>query len=227
MAAATRTGISNPHRAAAVLLLAALLAGCAGEGTGASPGEIDARPTRAGGWSCRPGAHRLETGSPRRVLMRVTAGAVGGRKALLLVLHGAGGGARDGLWALRGGSDARGLVMVAPAARGPTWSALYGRDTDLQTVDRALAEAFRRCPIDPGRVGVGGFSDGATYALSLGLANGRLFRAVIALSPGGIVGGEREGKPRISSRTGDATGCCPSQRHAASSFRDFVRPGTG
>ena len=35
------------------------------------------------------------------------------------------------------------------------------------------------------------------HSLSLGLANGRLFHAVIALSPGGIVGERREGKPRI------------------------------
>jgi predicted esterase len=129
--------------------------------------------------------------------MRVTAGSVRGKKALLVVLHGAGGASRDGLYAFRGGWDARGLVMVAPASRGPTWSALYGGDSDLTTVDSTLAEAFRRCEIDPRRVGVGGFSDGATYALSLGLANGRLFHAVIALSPAGIVGERREGRPRI------------------------------
>jgi len=39
---------------------------------------------------------------------------------------------------------------------------------------------------DPARVTLGGFSDGATYALSIGLANGDLFPQVIGCSPGFI-----------------------------------------
>jgi phospholipase/carboxylesterase len=183
-------------RGALVLLLAAAVVGCAEAQTGAGPERLEARPGRGGG-SCEPGTHRLRAGAPRKTWMRVAPGAVHGSKALLLLLHGAGGAAIDGLREFRGGWDARGLVMVAPAARGRTWSALFGRDRDLATIDAVLREAFRRCRIDPRRVGVGGFSDGATYALSLGLANGRLFRAAIALSPGGIVGERREGKPRI------------------------------
>jgi predicted esterase len=43
---------------------------------------------------------------------------------------------------------------------------------------------FAKAPIDPNRVVLLGFSDGASYALSLGTANPRLFRSIIALSPG-------------------------------------------
>jgi phospholipase/carboxylesterase len=178
------------------LLVALALTACAGAGTGVSVGRLDARPGGAG-VACEPGTHRLRAGAPRKTWMRVTPGAVRGAKALLVVLHGAGQAAVDGLRAFRGGWNARGVVMIAPAARDRTWSALYGPDKDLATVNAALVEGFRRCRIDPRRVGIGGFSDGATYALSLGLANGRLFRSVIALSPGGIVGERREGKPRI------------------------------
>jgi predicted esterase len=37
--------------------------------------------------------------------------------------------------------------------------------------------------IDPARVAIGGFSDGATYALSLGLINGDLFKRVAPSHP--------------------------------------------
>jgi predicted esterase len=46
-------------------------------------------------------------------------------------------------------------------------------------------------------VAVGGFSDGATYAVSLGLLNGDLFRRVLAFSPGFVVDGRPRGNPRF------------------------------
>lgn len=52
-------------------------------------------------------------------------------------------------------------------------------------------------PIDPGRIGLAGFSDGASYALSLGLMNGELFRHILAFSPGFVVPGPRVGRPLI------------------------------
>jgi phospholipase/carboxylesterase len=51
--------------------------------------------------------------------------------------------------------------------------------------------------VDPARVAVGGFSDGATYAISIGLINGDLFRRVIAFSPGFVVDGASHGTPRF------------------------------
>jgi phospholipase/carboxylesterase len=44
---------------------------------------------------------------------------------------------------------------------------------------------------------VSGFSDGASYALSLGLANGELFGDVLAFSPGFMAPAALAGKPRI------------------------------
>jgi predicted esterase len=90
------------------------------------------------------------------------------------------------------------LVIVAPASRGPTWAILISdQDLDLQSVDLVAAEGFERCRIDRSRIAIGGFSDGATYALTLGIANGDLFPAIIALSPGGILANERRGAPRV------------------------------
>jgi phospholipase/carboxylesterase len=127
--------------------------------------------------------------------MRVTRADGSNPRALLLALHGAGsGGAPGGLWAFRGAWDLPGLVIVAPSAAGTTWSLAR---TDVGFVDRALQAAFRRCRVDPRRVAVGGFSAGAGLALWLGLANGDLFRAVVALSGAPVFPGERVGRPRI------------------------------
>jgi predicted esterase len=155
--------------------------------------------------------------------MRVTPG--GGRrgKALVLVLHGAGGGSRDGLYAFRGGWDERGLVLVAPAAAGGTWSALLGSDVDLPHVNRSLARAFARCHVEPARIGIGGFSDGATYALTLGLTNGDLFRAVAALSPGGVRAARRVGRPRFFIAHGTLDDVLPISRTSDAIVRE-LRP---
>jgi predicted esterase len=127
--------------------------------------------------------------------MRVNAGATDGKKALVLALHGAGGTSESGLWIFRGGAKTRGLVLVAPASESRTWNIFYG--ADLDTIDRALRQAFARCRVDARRVAVGGFSDGATTALSVGLLNGDLFRAVMAVAPGGIIAERPVGKPRV------------------------------
>jgi phospholipase/carboxylesterase len=162
-----------------------------------SQGRVSA-PPRGGGGGCEPGEHSLRVGAGREAVMRVTPGPRQGRKALIVTLHGANsGGAGGGLYAFRGAWDIPGVVMVSPAARGSTWSFFRGRDVDVPVVERAVAQAFARCRIDRRLVAVGGFSDGASYALTLGLTNGDLFRAVIALSPGGAHTDSRVGAPRV------------------------------
>ena len=65
---------------------------------------------------------------------------------------------------------------------------------DYLAINRALEKAFAPCAIDRNRLAIGGFSDGASYALSLGLANGDVFSYVIALSPGFIVRARARGR---------------------------------
>src|SRR3712207_2899286 len=66
--------------------------------------------------------------------------------SLVLLLHGAGGHARQGLDLLRSLADAAGLLLLAPASRDRTWDLLvsrrYGPDLDL--IDRALGQTFSR-----------------------------------------------------------------------------------
>lgn len=88
------------------------------------------------------------------------------------------------------------LVLLIPNSRGQTWDFVRGGfGADVRAMDSALSLVFRQCNIDPHRIALAGFSDGASYALSLGASNGDLVRAVIAFSPGFFAPGTLVGKP--------------------------------
>lgn len=81
---------------------------------------------------------------------------------------------------------------MSPQSRGSTWDGIrdgFGKDVAL--IDAGLLQIFQQYDIDRQRVAVGGFSDGASYALSLGLTNGQLFSHIIAFSPGFMSPGTR------------------------------------
>jgi phospholipase/carboxylesterase len=145
-----------------------------------------------------PGEHALGLGGARDGLLRIPAKYRPGEPApLAVLLHGAGGGARR-VVSLLGIAESFGVIVLAPESRDGTWDAIrgaYGPDVDF--VNRALEHTFERWAIEPRRLAIGGFSDGATYALSLGLDNGDLFTHVLAFSPGFVASRQPVGRPRI------------------------------
>ena len=81
---------------------------------------------------------------------------------------------------------------------------------DVARIDRALGAVFDRCDVDPKRVAVSGFSDGASYALTLGLANGDFFGKVVAFSPCVVSKGiELHGRPSFFLTHGTADEILP------------------
>ncbi len=119
---------------------------------------------------------------------------------LILLLHGAGGSADDGLDFRTADAEREGVLLLAVDSRGTSWDAIRGTyGPDVAFLDQALEFTFLRCRVDPSHVIVEGFSDGASYGLGLGLANGDLFTRVVALSPGFIPGfdGDPVGNPPI------------------------------
>ncbi len=193
-----------------------LLPGCAAihtEGSSTSPGDGEPRrgPASAGSGRLRsrlphgnvppggkPGLHHLGLDDRRDALLLVPSGYREDRPApFLLMLHGAGGRAESGLAPLRFLADSAGLLLAVPS-RGRTWDILLDRfGPDITFIGRALAAVFSRYAVDRKRLGAAGFSDGASYALSIGLTNGDLFTHVLAFSPGFMAPEEPQGQPRV------------------------------
>jgi predicted esterase len=145
---------------------------------------------------------------------------------LAVMFHGAGGSARHGLELLQPLADDSNLLLLAPGSQGPTWDVIvedFG--PDVHAIDAALAHTFERYAVDPARVAIGGFSDGASYALSLGLGNGDLFRHVIAFSPGFAVPPRQLGTPRIFMSHGTQDRVLPIDRCSRRLMRVFERAG--
>ena len=175
---------------------------------------MEARPSRASAGTATAGLRALDlgAGAPAGYLYVPAAGHRDGPLPLVLLLHGAGEDARDGLAQLRGQADEAGLALLAVGSRGPTWDLILGRGRfggDVARVDHALEVAFSLCDVDPARVGVAGYSDGASYALALGLANGDLFSRVVAFSPGFLAAYARTGSPAIFVAHGRGDGWLP------------------
>ena len=102
---------------------------------------------------------------------------------LVLLLHGAGGSPRHALDLLLPVADEHRLLLLAPKSVASTWDLIIdGFGPDVRRIDRVLEGILSQYPID--RTAVGGFSDGASYALSIGLTNGDFFDAILAFSPG-------------------------------------------
>ncbi|WP_448616766.1 alpha/beta hydrolase [Modestobacter sp. URMC 112] len=211
------------RRFLAAAALTGVLAGCTGrlpgdllEDGGDPAAVLAARPpaTPPAG-APPPGTTPLGLESRRDPLLHLPPGLVPGRPAPLVVtLHGAGGDAEGGLALLRAQADERGLLLLGPASRGSTWDAVGGdHGPDAALLDRALDRVFGLVAVDAGQVAVAGFSDGASYALGLGLANGGLFGRVVAFSPGFVPRGPRsspaDGRPRVFVSHGDADDVLP------------------
>jgi predicted esterase len=168
-------------------------------------GRLSARPRPNAGTSS-PGSHPLGLDRGRDAILQLPANAATAPLPLLVLLHGAGGSGERILDRVGAAAGAAGVAVLAPDSRGSTWDAVrYGFGPDVTFVNRALERVFGTVSVDAARVAVGGFSDGATYALSLGLINGDLFPRVVAFSPGFVADGTPHGKPRffISHGTSD------------------------
>lgn len=143
-----------------------------------------------------PGLHPLGFGADRDGVLYVP--DVAGPRPLLLALHGATMSGKQMARPLLAAADDAGVVLLVPDSRRETWDVLLGGyGPDIEFLNDALAVAFDRCAIDPAKLSVGGISDGASYALSLGLSNGELFTSVIAMSPGFAAPPAAVGRPRV------------------------------
>jgi phospholipase/carboxylesterase len=162
------------------------------------PGRLSSRPHKATK-STGPGEHVLEDQALRRTILFVPSTYDAAKPApFFLALHGATGSGDSMLRGSRAAAEAHGVVMLSPSSRDYTWDAIRGPfGRDFERIDRLMSDVFDQCAIDPLRVAVGGFSDGATYALSVGLLNGDVFTHIVGHSAGFIIPGRPHGRPKV------------------------------
>jgi phospholipase/carboxylesterase len=170
-----------------------------------------------------------------------------GRPApLVVLLHGAGGRPADMIAPFRAEAEREGIVLVAPASRADSWDMIVGLREDSETARRtraatgtaprlvddpprvraAMAEIGRRVAIDPRRVALAGFSDGASYALTLGPLNPRVFPVILAFSPGmAFLPKEYAGRQRVFVAHGRQDRILPFRHASGNIVPDLRRTG--
>lgn len=168
------------------------------------PGELGRLTTRPHGATNPenpvPGVQSLGIGEERDGLIHLPKSYSPDRPApLLILMHGAGSQSERMLRRVSDHVDAAGIIILAPDSRGRNWDIIAGGGygPDVTFIDRALAAMFDRFAVDPARVAIGGFSDGASYALSLGVMNGDLFTHILAFSPGFMAPLDQAGRPKV------------------------------
>jgi predicted esterase len=184
--------------------LAALSAGAAYVSRG--PSRLWAQAANDGRFSARPqsGVATTLTSGPLGLVSDGRDGVVqipqhaAGPLPTLVFLHGATQSGAAMLRRIGTAAEEAGVAVIAPDSRDGTWDAIRGHfGEDVTHLNRVLEYVFAHVNVDPARLAIGGFSDGASYALSLGLVNGDLFPKVLACSPGFIFPGPVHGKPRF------------------------------
>ena len=174
---------------------------------------LSARPAPPSEPPLPAGLHRLPAGPDAESALFVPPAPAGRPLPLVVLLPGATQQPAQVLPVLQGQAERGGFLLLAPKSREYSWDVIRGGfGPDIAVLDRLLTEVFARFEVDPARTALAGFSDGASYALSVGLVNGELFSRILAFSPGFMVPGRRSGKPAIFVSHGDSDSVLPIQR---------------
>lgn len=163
-------------------------------------GRLKFRPGVAPTQAALPaGHHELGIAGERDAVLIVPEGMQAGAAVPLLVMfHGAGGSADKVLPFLVEHARQRGFLLLLPQSQFPTWDLVIGGNgPDLERLEQALGEVASRFPIDPARLGFAGFSDGGSYALSIGMTNGDVASHIMVFSGGFMSVFQQNGTPRI------------------------------
>jgi polyhydroxybutyrate depolymerase len=187
--------LARAHRrgVAVVVAIAALAAPAAWFATAAQPDATTVVVSATGAPSL---VSFSVDGRQRSYRLFVPPPIAGTRHPLLLALHPLGGNALkfERLSGLDEGAVAAGAVVVYPDGLGHSWDAgtccgyaVRHRVDDVRFLTRVVADVQRRLPIDPNRIAVTGFSNGALMSYRLGCERSDLFHVAVVVA-GGAVG---------------------------------------
>jgi phospholipase/carboxylesterase len=190
-----------------------------------SDGRLAARP-RSNVQTSLTGEQALGLDTARDAILKLPGKLSGKPLPLVVMLHGAGQSAEWMLSRVESAADEAGVAVLAPYSRDYSWDAVHGSfGPDVAFINRALERVFDSVAIDPARIAIGGFSDGATYAISLGLIDGDLFNKVIGFSPGFVIEGTTSGTPQFFISHGIDDPILPINRCSRPIVRDLTQRG--
>ena len=163
-----------------------------------------------------PGRHALGLFAERDAGLVVPDGIDPRRPSPLAVLfHGGGGSAERILPMLERHAHAEKFLLLVPQSLFPTWDiVIAGHGPDRERVAAALAHVADRFLLDSQHLCFAGHSDGGSYTLSLGLANGDVASHLIVSSAGFLSVHLQVGAPRIFLSHGTADAQIPIDRSA-------------
>lgn len=128
---------------------------------------------------------------------------------LAVLLHGSGDRGRTMIDAFQDQADKHGALLLAIDSQSYSWDIMvkgahlknttrvpdWGNDVDR--IDDAIARMFELYAVDPKRIALVGFSDGAGYGLSLGANNAELFSSVMVFAPGLLTRVDGQARGRV------------------------------
>jgi len=176
---------------------------------------------------------RVEHGGSRAILLTPDEIHPERNYPLITVLHGAGRQDEQLAKAFRDEPEKRDALFLIPRSFLATWDLLASRErTDLDFLEWAYDLVYRRYPVDPLRQALIGYSDGASYALSVGLSNPHVFSAIMGWAAGFRVIDEslvdpRARKPRILLEYGTHDQLFPFEQVALPMRQGLERAGYG
>lgn len=118
---------------------------------------------------------------------------------LLVMLHGGGSAGANYISLFQTLADAHDFIVLAPDSKQLTWDMISTTrvGVDVQRLSTAIEYVLQRASIDPVRIWLGGHSDGASYAITLGTANGDHFRKLLLFSAGIFWSPQKAGRPDV------------------------------
>ena len=93
---------------------------------------------------------------------------------LVVAMHGGSGNGAAFLWSWVREARTRGIIVIAPTARGGTWS-MMEPEVDGPNIDRMVDQVSSDWNVDPAKMLLTGMSDGGTFTYVLGLRSGCRF----------------------------------------------------
>jgi predicted esterase len=146
-----------------------------------------------------PGRNPLGQSEERDTYLYVPEGVDASRPTPLMVLFHGGGGSFERIFPImQKHADQHGFLLLVPQSTFPTWDiVIAGNGPDRERLEKALAFVAERYTLDPSKLAFAGHSDGGSYSLSNGVANGDFVTHILAMSAGFMAALHQEGTPYI------------------------------